>query len=235
MLVDNFSSDRAQGANTPNFTQSYRIQNIYEEILIENISFFTELSIQHLFEPTNEDRYNQDFYIEMVRYFSAHNRGVILIPEFKDYVTTGANRRKRVDFAFISAIQGASTRKLYTVEAKRLPTDKSNGDRETEYVYGQSKKDSGGIERFKTGSHGYQLPKSALLGYIEEEDFGYWHGKINEWISNKASSTPSEWNINEQLTDLFIDASQGYSITHSIANRESNSINLFHLWVKIPN
>lgn len=235
MLVDNLSSISAQEVNTPNFTQSYRTQNIYEEILIENISFFTELSIQHLFEPTNEDRYNQDFYIEMVRYFSAHNRGVILIPEFKDYVTTGANRRKRVDFAFISAIQGASTRKLYTVEAKRLPTDKRNGDRETEYVHGQSRKDSGGIERFKTGSHGYQLPKSALLGYVEDENFGYWHGKINEWISNKASSTPSEWNINEQLTEMHIDASQSYSITHSIANRESDSIDLFHLWVKIPN
>lgn len=74
-----------------------------------------------------------------------------------------------------------------------------------------------------------------MLGYIEEDNFGYWHQKINEWISNKASSTPSEWNINEQLTDLFIDTSQNYSITRSVANRESDSIDLFHLWIKMPN
>lgn len=89
MLVENLSSNNTHGVNTPNFIQSNRTQNIYEEILVENISFFSKLSRQHLFEPVNEDRYNQDFYIEMVRYFSAHNRGIILIPEFKDYVTTG--------------------------------------------------------------------------------------------------------------------------------------------------
>lgn len=234
MLVDNLSLNNTHGENTPNFIQSHRTQNIYEEILVENISYFSELSVQHLFEPANEDRYNQDFYIEIVRYFSAHNRGVILIPEFKDYVTIGANLRKRVDFAFVSAVQGASTRKLYTVEAKRLPTDKQNGDREKEYVYGQSKEDSGGIERFKTGSHGYQLSKSALLGYIEEDDFSHWHGKVNGWISENASTSPSEWNVNEQLETLSIDATQNFSITRSIANRESDSINLFHLWIKMP-
>jgi len=75
----------------------------------------------------------------------------------------------------VSAEQGVSKIKLYTIEAKRLPT--GTGIREKEYIYGSfsSGSPSGGIQRFKTGDHGYGLPKSALLGYVEEYDFSYWH------------------------------------------------------------
>lgn len=233
MLVDNLSNT---SGNNPTFTQSAKIEGLYENILINVLPLFFQ-SFSQRFTKTafSETDYSQNFGIILDRYLKNKPSLNLLVREnTKDIYTSGANNKKMPDFVFFSSIIGTEIKPLYNIEAKRLPTDKNDGDRETEYVHGQSKKDSGGIERFKTGSHGYGLSKSALLGYLEEEDFGYWHEKINEWISIKASSTPSEWNINEQLTSLFIDASQSYSITRSVANRESDTIDLFHLWIKIP-
>lgn len=230
MLINNtlkLSGDK------PSFSQSVKTQNLYEEILIDNISFFLKLSASHMFESTNEDRFNQDFYIETVRYFNTKSRGVVLIPEFKDYVTIGANSRKRVDFAFVSSAQGACTKQLYVVEAKRLPTDKEQGRREKEYVCGH-KKDTGALERYKSGSHGLRLSKSAVIGYIEQDDFNYWNKKINEWISERASSTPSVWSTSELLNNLLIDKTENFSTSRSIINRKSDYIELFHLWIKMP-
>ena len=125
-------------------------------------------------------------------------------------------------------------RPLYCIEAKRLPT--GIGEREKEYVYGffSSGSPSGGIQRFKTGDHGFGLPKSALLGYVETNDFSYWHNVINQWIADKAKELPEEWKVNEQLHEFEVDSTHAYSFSRSIAYRSANSIELFHLWVKIP-
>lgn len=234
MLVDNISSP---SKNNPAFIRSVKVEGLYENILIDVLPLFFQSFSQKFTKKTfSETDYSQNFGIILDRYLKNNPTLNLIIREnTKNIYTKGANTKKMPDFTFISSVLDAKITPLYDIEAKRLPTDKENGDRETEYVHGQSKKDSGGIERFKTGSHGYGLPKSAMLGYIEEDNFGYWHQKINEWIFNKASSTPSEWNINEQLIDLFIDTSQNYSITRFVANRESDSIDLFHLWIKMPN
>lgn len=234
MLVDNISSP---SKNKPAFIRSVKVEGLYENILIDVLPLFFQSFSQKFTKKTfSETDYSQNFGIILDRYLKNKPSLNLLVREnIKDIYTSGANNKKMPDFVFFSSAIGAEIKPLYNIEAKRLPTDKNGRDREKEYVHGQSKKDSGGIERFKTGSHGYQLAKSALLGYIENEDFDYWYEKINEWISYKAHSNPLEWNINEKLSNISISTDKKYSTARSIANRKSDSIVLFHIWIKIPN
>lgn len=232
MLVNDSLSSTT--SNIPAFTPSIKLENMYEKILVENIPVFLQDISKNVFtKKINEEGFTQEFTSVLNRSLINDYRGVIVVPEFKDYYS-GGNPTKRVDFVFISSVQNASKKSLYAVEAKRLPT--GEGAREIEYVIGycDSGKPSGGIQRFKTSDHGYGLPKSALLGYIEQDDFSYWYNAINGWIVNKAAELPQEWQNSECLNDLEIESNKTYSISRSIAKRISDEIDLFHLWVKIP-
>ncbi|GHV59571.1 hypothetical protein FACS1894182_13870 [Bacteroidia bacterium] len=221
-------------ANNPNFDHSSKIDDIFEKALIESIPDFIDGLIT--FPKTkrlDEEEFSQEFVISLNRNLLHNPKGILAVPEYKDLDTVGANPVKRVDIAFVSSEQGASKIKLYTVEAKRLPT--GTGKREKEYIYGHfaSGSPAGGIQRFKTEDHAYGLSKSALLGYIEKKEFTYWFTTINSWISDKANEL-TDWNTNEQLQHLEVSSCGHFSVSRSTANRSSDSINLFHLWIKIP-
>ncbi|WP_163318103.1 hypothetical protein [Dysgonomonas sp. 520] len=232
MLVND--SINSSTSNVPAFTPSVKLENIYENILVENIPIFLQDISNGVFTRNlNEEGFTQEFTSVLNRSLINHSRGVLVVPEFKDYYS-GGNPAKRVDFVFISSEQNVSKKSLYAVEAKRLPTGK--GTREIEYVIGycDSGNPSGGIQRFKTSDHGYGLSKSALLGYIEQDDFLHWHNTINGWILSKATELPQEWKSCECLSDLEIEPNKTYSISRSTAKRISDDIDLLHLWVKVP-
>lgn len=219
--------------SVPRFTYSPKLDDIYETSLFGAIpDFIHGLKTHPKTKKLNEEELSQEFFIALSRYLCANPKGILVDPDFRDIYTVGANSNKRVDMAFVSSEQGSSKTKLYTVEAKRLPT--GTGKREQEYIYGFDKETpTGGIQRFKTGDHGFGLSKSALLGYVEEKSFTYWYETINSWIVGKANELPVEWTSNEQLYNLSIDSNQNYSICRSLAYRKSDSIELFHLWIKI--
>jgi hypothetical protein len=232
MLANSFSSSFSIGV--PNFTYSFKLEDVYESTLIEAVpEFIHGLVTFPRTKRLDEEGFSQEFVTALNRYLINNPKGILAVPEYKDFYIIGANPVKRVDIAFVSSEQGASKIKLYTVEAKRLPT--GTGIREKEYIYGffSSGSPSGGIQRFKTGDHGYGLPKSALLGYVEENDFSYWHQTINDWIAFKAEELPEEWKEDEQLQKLKIDSNQNFSVSRSIAYRENDTLGLFHLWIKI--
>jgi hypothetical protein len=232
MLATSFPSSFSSGVT--DFTYSAKLEDVFERTLIEAVPDFVHGLISYKkTKSLDEEGFSQEYVISLNRCLNNNPRGISAVQEYKDFYFAGANPVKRVDIAFVSSELGASKIKLYTVEAKRLPT--GTGIREKEYIYGffRSGSPSGGIQRFKTGDHGYGLLKSALLGYVEENDFSYWHKTINDWIANKAEELPREWKKDEQLQKLDIDSKQNCSISRSIAYRESDIIDLFHLWIKI--
>jgi hypothetical protein len=234
MLANSFSSSFSIGV--PNFTYSFKLEDVYERTLLEAVPEFIHGLISYKrTKSLDEEGFSQEYVTALNRCLINNPKGILAVPEYKDFYTVGANPVRRVDFAFVSSEQGASKIKLYTVEAKRLPT--GTGTREKEYIYGSfsNGSPSGGIQRFKTGDHGYGLPKSALLGYVEENDFSYWHKTINDWIAVKAEELPDEWQKDEQLQKLNIDSIQNFSVSRSVAYRESDTMGLFHLWIKINN
>jgi hypothetical protein len=232
MLANSFSSSFSIGL--PNFTYSFKLEDVYERTLIEAVPEFIHGLISYKrTKSLDEEGFSQEYVTALNRCLINNPKGILAIPEYKDFYTVDANPVKRVDIAFVSSEQGASKIKLYTVEAKRLPT--GTGIREREYIYGSFRNGSpsGGIQRFKTGDHGCGLPKSALLGYVEENNFSYWYKTINDWIEVMAEELQGEWNINEQLQKFDIDTNQNCFISRSLACREFDTIDLFHLWIKI--
>ncbi len=121
------------------------------------------------------------------------------------------------------------------VEAKRLPTPLSNGRQETEYVCYNDSTKQGGIERFKTEKHGgkEKLNQSIMLGYIQENNFAFWHSKINSWIDEKINLT-SNWQEEDKLIQNVSFVKSNVSMYNSIHSRSVlQKIKLTHYWIDL--
>tara|TARA_R110000868_G_scaffold259361_6_gene517363 strand:+ start:10957 stop:11667 length:711 start_codon:yes stop_codon:yes gene_type:complete len=123
---------------------------------------------------------------------------------------------------------------FFEIECKRLPTLPKN--REKEYVTGQSKS-SGAIERFKERIHAKNLAFSAIIGYIQKENPGYWFEHVNTWVDELITSNPAFWKEEDQLiqTDTQLLMLTKYISKNYRENGEgqSNYINLTHFWVNL--
>lgn len=137
--------------------------------------------------------------------------------------------KRTTDMSVIYASPFASTESIFAIEAKRLPTPGSG--RQKEYVEGNL----GAMERFKRNHHGKHLQQSAILGYIEKNDFKFWHKEVCGWINNLiATNTDSTilWNKNDLLNNRA--SSSGLSLYESVnARTGSTDIQLSHYWIYI--
>lgn len=104
---------------------------------------------------------------------------------------------------------------FFDIECKRLyDTTQSK-----QYVSGKT----GGIQRFRENKHGENLPRSAMIGYVETEDFDFWHNKVNSWISD----------IEEHLEKIAFEEIAKFKSTHKRINTQQGSIVLLHFWLNI--
>lgn len=150
----------------------------------------------------------------------------------------------QVDIGTITTLEegiviGAKTytdESFFSLEAKRLGGLGSR--RSKEYLIGRFKKEKyincGGVERFKQGIHGSNLKYGAIIGYVQEHDFTYWHGSINSWINDliqKNLYSPVPWLLKDKLKKDYIRSTTAKFI--SITSRKNNFITLFHLWARL--
>jgi len=112
---------------------------------------------------------------------------------------------------------------LFFIEAKRLPPTSSR-----DYV-------NSGIGRFKNKEHGKNHDIAAMLGYVQKEDFNYWHDKINSWIDNLIVN-PNDfigWSEQDKITIIQVSEFGEYKSTHS--RIKINPITLYHFWINVCN
>lgn len=103
---------------------------------------------------------------------------------------------------------------FFDIECKRLYNPKIK-----EYVHGKA----GGIQRFKENKHGVDLAHSAMIGYVETNDFDFWHEKVNSWIPDQ----------NEYLKIIKISKIAKIESKHSRTNSQNLTIELTHFWLKM--
>ena len=127
-------------------------------------------------------------------------------------------------------------RSFFSMEAKRLANLGSN--RLMEYLIGRYEKgkykNCGGVERFKQGIHGRNIDYGAIIGYVQENDFVYWHAQLNSWIKeliNKKFFSPVNWILKDKLEKKYIKSTTAKFI--SVNSRRDNFITLFHLWARL--
>ena len=124
---------------------------------------------------------------------------------------------------------------FFSIEAKRLPTPGKS--REREYVIGHNKP-NGGIERFKKGIHGKGLRYSAIVGFVQKEDFDFWFLKINGWIEELINTSKGEWMTEDKLRKLTDQDGNQLSKFESDnirlpAKSKTDKIKLLHFWITL--
>lgn len=179
---------------------------------------------KQLKKESSENALTEELYKYLTRKARLENYPFEFQPEKNQKMPKGHD--KRVDMAVRINTHAIDMEVVYCIEAKKLPTDKSGGKREKEYVLGTT----GGIERFKNEAHGKDdegnlLPRNGIVAYVIEHDFYYWHSQVNHWMSN------SGWSASEILTiELIADIGKLKSIHPCVSGKE---VELTHFWVML--
>lgn len=149
--------------------------------------------------------------------------------------------RRRVDLSVkpikkvdIEGVTYTKYQPILVIEGKRLPPPSKT--REREYVSG-GKEFSGGIQRFKLGLHGRELPTAIILGYLQQGTLQDWHSRINEWISDLARGQSDDWANHEILAEFSHQHEGQKARTSSVHPRlkgcKTPEIKILHFWVQL--
>ncbi|WP_352423914.1 hypothetical protein [Proteiniphilum sp.] len=114
--------------------------------------------------------------------------------------------------------------RVFYVEAKRLPKYKSVNSEE--YVTGvsTSRNPSGGIQRYKLGSHGnVELKYNGIIAYIENKSIETWLSHINKRISEEYP--------NDSLL-ASTDYENEFVSTHSYLQKNGTFM-MHHFWINL--
>ncbi len=129
-----------------------------------------------------------------------------------------------------------NSKKFCWIEAKRLPTPKGQSRDEREYVFVDhaNYNGNGGIERFKLNKHGEGLPVSIMIGYVQENDFGWWFNQVNKWLGEYSTTPP--FHIQEYLQEYSVEPGRFYSQHERYSAAEQkwmSPFKLFHFWINL--
>ena len=160
------------------------------------------------------------FNVEKIEYPFEFEREVPQLPKNKK------GHAKATDVGVNLYVEDNSSKLIYCIEAKRLPTGKR--EREKEYLFGKK----GGVQRFKVNDHGKSkdgnqlFPRNGMVGYVQENDFDHWHQKINEWIINEPT-----WSNTEILHKVSFDTIAKLESSHERISKDN--LKLTHFWINL--
>lgn len=227
MIKDSFKANMPASGLSP---------QIPKKTIIRSISFFIEkMLVLFRSNVTLSDQDEESITEELLKYLSHHSKDeyFFFMKEVIQRPLVGRNRRVDIGAFLLPSDRSP----IFTLEAKRLPTPSKI--REKEYVVGtDSKKASGGIERYKRNLHGIDTENSAIIGYIQKNDIDYWAAKINSWIDELSvigRYSETDWSINDKLTnkvDILFNIISKYQ---SVNSRDyDGDIELTHYLVMMP-
>ena len=123
---------------------------------------------------------------------------------------------------------------LLPIECKRLPTPTGTKRDEREYVFNRYAS-TGGIQRFKEGSHGAAHTLGAMIAYVQEESATFWDGRIKGWIQDLVESGQLGWSTDDFLHVENTTGPERLTVFHSVHARQNSlkDIQLRHLWLQM--
>ena len=205
-------SDEYNQSNIIDEDSELDYDNAIEHIIrfITKTLIFFKINFQEVIDGKEEVCYNKQ-----LLYFLDRNIRIENLP----YIIEG-NQINEVgsfpDMEFLE-IKSISNKSFFDIECKRL---NSNLEHVKQYIKGKT----GGIQRFKENCHGVDMNHSAMIGYVENEDYSYWYTTVNSWIKEKA----------EHLT--LLEKTTIYkllSIHPKIIKNKKAQIQLYHFWIQI--
>lgn len=173
----------------------------------------------------NENDLTEELYKFLTRKSMLKGLSFVFQPEKSQKKPNQKGHSKRMDIAARINTLDIDMEVIYCIEAKKLPTDKTGGPREKEYVAGKG----GAIERFKNEVHGLDdqgnlLTSNGIVAYVTDKSFKEWHQDINAWID-------AIWSTNERLKQEYDTPIGKYTSKHLRVS--GAQLELTHFWVKI--
>ena len=145
------------------------------------------------------------------------------------FQTPLSTTKRTTDISVLYTSLFSSVEPFFLIEAKRLPTPGSG--REREYVKGNH----GAIERYKRSQHGKCMELSAIIGYIEDNNFDYWLKEVCSWVTDLINSNTDitiDWSNNDLLKFVeSFSSSNKYKSQH--ARKDDCNIGLLHYWIHV--
>ncbi len=122
---------------------------------------------------------------------------------------------------------------LMPIECKRFPIPSSSTRDEREYVF-SSRSSTGGLQRFKAGSHGAAHTVGAMIGYVQTQSNAFWQSQVEGWITG-LSSSEAGWSQADLLQVERVDSTLRLTLLRSSHQRQNNlpPIELRHLWIEM--
>lgn len=123
-------------------------------------------------------------------------------------------------------------RTLLPIECKRLPTPAGKDRDEREYLFSRFSS-TGGVQRFKSGHHGGNSIRAAMIGYVQSDDLALWKSRVNEWIDGFVVDAIEGWAESDKFRTVAIDTSTGVAHLTSSHDRVHAlmPIALDHIWL----
>lgn len=210
MRADNFQNSKKQSVKS-DFTANGKVIS-----LLNFLELYLPLFPEKYTKNKDDDEWSLNEALFGFLDIYSRNYAFQFIPEYryknKSRPDFGVNEAKSDETGIYTYDQNA--KHFFDIECKRLyHTTKSQ-----QYVFGKT----GGIQRFKENKHGVDLPYSAMIGYVEIENFNFWHKKVNSWISDEK----------EHLKLPEIHEIAKLKSIHK-RNKEKTKIELIHFWLNI--
>ncbi len=239
MLSDEASKNRFGRLKGPQINASIlAVVAFVEKYLVEFSSQYSGSSITSEKVLTQKLSIILNFYIQKEGFPFWFEREYIEKPERGD--------SPQVDMGIISSLEGgiligskcySNRETFFSMEAKRLC--KLSKTREKEYLVGRMEKEKykecGGVERFKNEIHGRGLEYGAIIGYVQEYNFSYWHNTINSWIGALIAGTidtSTKWTEKDKLSEEYKRPAIAKFMSEN-SRKTGSIIFLFHLWVNL--
>jgi len=167
-----------------------------------------------------EDRISENLFL----YLQAKAKVTNLLFHFQE--------KKGVDFLIFIEPMLMSSKPIFMIEAKRLPSS----DDGKQYVVGRIGR-ADGIERFKCEQEGFGLDKShcAMVAYIQRGTFSYWFNRINQWITELIVDNDNydefDWEESDKLIAISSSAGDVGRYTSSHSRKTLAKLTINHFWL----
>lgn len=122
---------------------------------------------------------------------------------------------------------------ILPIECKRLPTPSGNNRDPREYVV-TDPGSTGGIQRFKEGSHASSHSRAGMIGFVQGDTLDHWYCQVQKWISELQAAGRPGWSQADELTRGPRNVSSKLDVHDSIHTRPGRQpIYLKHFWIQM--
>lgn len=140
--------------------------------------------------------------------------------------------KKGVDFFIYVEPMKLSSKPIFMIEAKRLPSP-NNGK---QYVVGQPER-ADGIERFKCEQEGFVLNAShcAMVAYVQHHTFVYWFKRVNRWLAELIADNQNyadfDWEESDKLVEISPSTNDVARYVSNHSRKTLSRLTINHFWL----